>query len=115
MTEEVSSNKVLSVSLADKGVLHSAYMPFIKQGGLFVSTNNEYQLGDEIVILLQLIDDPEKHSIQGKVIWITPKCAQGGRPAGIGLQFNDEGQGVRNKIETYLAGTLQADRRTDTL
>jgi len=108
-------SKVLSVAFNDKANLYSAYMPFIKQGAIFIHTNDEYQLGDEVFVLLQLLNDPEQHSVAGKVIWITPKCAQGGRRAGIGLQFNMEGQVARGKIETLLAGALNSERRGDTL
>ena len=52
----------------------------------------------------------------GKIIWITPKGAQGNRAAGIGVQFSDMDNGAaRNKIETYLAGALNSDRTTHTM
>ncbi len=52
----------------------------------------------------------------GKIIWITPVGAEGNRAAGIGVQFSNQDGGVaRNKIETYLAGALKADRPTHTM
>jgi type IV pilus assembly protein PilZ len=52
----------------------------------------------------------------GKVVWITPKGAQGNRTCGVGLQFTDKDGGpARKKIETYLAGTSQSDRATHTM
>ena len=53
----------------------------------------------------------------GKVIWITPTGAQGNRTAGIGVQFTDsaEGETVKGRIETLLAGTLNADKPTNTM
>ena len=54
--------------------------------------------------------------IPGKVVWITPQGAAGNRKAGIGVQFSDQdGGNARNKIETYLAGALDADRPTHTI
>jgi len=53
--------------------------------------------------------------VAGKVVWVTPKGAQGSRAAGIGVQFNNEDDTVRKQIETYLAGTLESDRPTYTL
>jgi type IV pilus assembly protein PilZ len=43
--------------------------------------------------------------------------AQGARTAGIGVQFadNNEGEAVKSKIETLLAGTLNADKPTQTM
>lgn len=107
---------ILSLSIKDKNALYAAYMPHVKNGGLFVPTTNEYKLGDQVFILLNLMEEPEKIPVVGKVIWITPRGAQGNRTAGIGLQFTDkDGGAARNKIETYLAGTLESDRPTHTL
>lgn len=107
---------ILSLAFKDKAALYASYMPFVKNGGLFVTTNKSYQLGDEVFILLSLMDEPEKFPVAGRIIWITPKGAQGNRLAGIGVQFSElDGGAARNKIETYLAGLLQAERETHTM
>lgn len=107
---------ILSLTIKDKSSLYSAYMPFIKNGGLFIPTNKNYQIGDEVFMLLSLMDDPEKIPVAGRIVWYTPKGAQGNRVAGIGVQFSDQDDGaVRNKIEGYLAGALKSDRRTHTM
>ncbi|MEZ5525691.1 MAG: PilZ domain-containing protein [Pseudomonadales bacterium] len=108
-------NGILSLTIKDKAVLYAAFMPFIKGGGLFIPTNKRYKLGAEVFILLSLMDEPEKLPIAGKVVWITPKGAQGSRAAGIGIQFNNEDDTVLRKIEAYLAGALESDRPTYTL
>lgn len=82
-------NGILSLTIKDKSVLYAAYMPFIRNGGLFIPTNKNYKLGDEVFMLLNLMEEPEKIPVAGKVVWITPKGAQGNRAAGIGVQFND--------------------------
>lgn len=105
-------NGILSLTIKDKSVLYAAYMPFIRNGGLFIPTNKNYKLGDEVFMLLNLMEEPEKIPVAGKVVWITPKGAQGNRAAGIGVQFNDGDNTARNKIETYLAGALKSDRPT---
>ena len=108
-------NGILSLTIKDKSVLYAAYMPFVKHGGLFIPTNKNYRLGDEGFMLLNLMDEPEKIPVAGKVIWVTPKGAQGNRAAGIGVQFSDQDNTARSKIETYLAGALQSDRPTHTM
>ena len=108
-------NGILSLTIKDKSVLYAAYMPFIKNGGLFIPTSKQYQLGDEVFMLLKLMDEPEKIPVAGKVVWVTPKGAQGNKVAGVGVQFNDEDDIVRNKIETYLAGAIKSDRMTHTM
>ena len=107
---------ILSLTIKDKSALYAAYMPFVKGGGLFIPTKKEYQLGDEVFMLLTLMDDPEKIPVAGKIVWITPVGAQGNRAAGIGVQFSDQDDGAaRNKIEGYLAGALDSDRPTHTM
>lgn len=107
---------ILSLSIKDKHALYAAYMPHIRHGGLFVPTSSSYHLGDEVFMLLNLMEEAEKLPIVGKVVWITPHGAQGNRTAGVGLQFSDKDGGpARAKIETYLAGALESDRPTHTL
>jgi len=118
MNEPVNSgprNGILSLTIKDKSVLYAAYMPFIKNGGLFIPTNKSYKLGDEVFMLLNLMDEAEKIPVAGKVTWITPKGAQGNRASGVGVQFNDGDNTARNRIETHLAGALKSDRPTHTM
>ena len=106
---------ILSPVMKDKAVLYAAYMPFLQGGGLFIPSTKSYKLGDDVFMLLALMDEPEKLPVAGKVVWITPKGAQGNRTAGIGVQFNDPDNTVQRKIETYLAGSLESDRATYTM
>ena len=55
-------NGILSLTIRDKAVLYAAYMPFVQNGGLFIPTNKSYSLGDEVFMLLSLMDEPEKHT-----------------------------------------------------
>ncbi|MBA1332741.1 pilus assembly protein PilZ [Candidatus Endoriftia persephone str. Guaymas] len=107
---------ILSLTIKDKNALYAAYMQFVKNGGLFIPTSKKYNLGDEVFMLLTLMDEAERIPVAGKIIWITPIGAEGNRASGIGVQFSDQdGGAARNKIETILAGTLKSDRPTHTL
>ena len=107
---------ILTLNIKDKSALYVAYMPFVKNGGLFIPTNKEYRLGDEVFILLTLMDSAERLPVAGKVVWVTPKGAQGKRAQGIGVQFSSQDQGgTLRKIEAQLAGALGADRPTHTM
>lgn len=110
-----ASNGIISLSIKDKAVLYAAYMPFVKNGGLFVPTTKQYKMGDEVFILLTLMDEPEKIPVAGKIVWLTPNGAQGNRAAGIGVQFNGQDDTALHKIETYLAGSLESGRPTHTM
>jgi type IV pilus assembly protein PilZ len=110
-----SRSGILSLTIKDKAVLYAAYMPFIQGGGLFIPTSKQYQLGEEVFMLLKLMEEPEKIPAAGKIVWITPKGAQGNKVAGIGVQFTGEETMAKDKIETYLAGALSSDRLTHTM
>ena len=108
---------ILSLSIKDKGALYAAYMPFVKNGGLFIPTNKTYKIGEEVYMLLSLMEDPAKIPVSGKVIWVTPQGAHGGRAQGVGVQFaaNESGNAARNKIEGFLGGALKSTRPTHTM
>ncbi|MCC5856815.1 MAG: PilZ domain-containing protein [Ectothiorhodospiraceae bacterium] len=113
---------VLNLTIQDKAALYKAYMPYVKGGGLFVPLKNgdpiqdSYRLGDDVFVLVSLQFENEKVPVVGKVIWITPRGAQGNRSAGIGLQFSDRDNGAaRAKFENLLAGSLEAERPTHTM
>lgn len=107
---------MLSLAIKEKAALYAAYMPFVKGGGLFIPTNKSFKVGDEVFMLLSLLDDPVKLKVVGHVIWLTP-VTQGSRPQGIGVQFSDKdgGNEARNKIEGLLGGALKSARPTHTM
>ena len=112
----MSQPGILTLNIKDKSALYVSYMPFVKNGGLFIPTNKEYSLGDEVFMLLTLMEEKEKMPIAGRIVWVTPRGAQGNRTAGIGVQFSPQDGGTtQKKIETLLAGALGADRPTHTM
>ena len=107
---------ILSLNIKDKSALYAAYMPFVKNGVLVIPTNKPYRLGDEVFMLLTLMDEKDKLPVAGRIVWVTPRGAQGNRTAGIGVQFSELDKGAtRNKIETHLAAALKSERQTHTL
>ena len=117
-TDQNAANKpgVLSLAIKEKSALYAAFMPYVKGGGLFIPTNKAFKIGEEVFMLLSLVDDPMKLKVVGKVIWITPS-PQANRPQGIGVQFSekDGGTEVKNKIEALLGGALKTNRATHTM
>ncbi|RMD70689.1 MAG: pilus assembly protein PilZ [Gammaproteobacteria bacterium] len=113
---ETPRQGMLSLAIKSKEDLYKAYMPFVKNGGLFIPTTKPYQLGDEIFMIITLPEENQKLPVAGKVVWITPLGASGNRVPGIGVQFStlDKGE-TRKKIEAYLAALLQSDRPTLTM
>ena len=106
----------ISCLIKDTDDLYQAYMPFIENGGLFIKTAENHQLGDLVLIRLQLLEDPAIYLLKTKVVWLSPDNSQAHTLFGIGVQFLDDDKGqVRSKIETYLAGKLNASHPTLTL
>lgn len=107
---------VLSLAIKEKAALYASYMPYVKGGGLFIPTAKPYNMGDEVFMLLSLLEDPHKLKVVGQVVWIT-NAAQTNRPQGIGVQFSEKDGGVeaKNKIEALLGGALKSTRPTHTM
>jgi type IV pilus assembly protein PilZ len=107
---------VLSLAIKEKVALYAAYMPFLAGGGLFIPTNKSFKMGEEVFMLLSLLDDPVKLKVVGHVVWIAP-TTQGNKPQGIGVQFSEKngGQEARNKIEALLGNVLRSSRPTHTM
>jgi type IV pilus assembly protein PilZ len=108
---------ILSLSIQDKQALYRSYMPFVQGGGLFVPSTKEFRLGDEVFLLLTVMEFEERLPIPGKVVWITPQGAAGNRKAGIGVQFADtpDGAHARTVIESHLASSLKSNKSTHTM
>ncbi len=107
---------VISLAIKDKTMLHSSYMPFVKGGGIFIPTDKTFELGDEVFLLLTMLDDPERFAITGKVIWINHRTTPGSRQMGVGIQFGGvEGANLQKKVESQLAGYIRAEQPTNTM
>ena len=108
---------VISLNLRGKTALYSAWMPFLKGGGLFMESKREHKLGDEILIVLSFLDEPVKIPLSGTVSWINPAHAHGNRPQGVGIRLPDNpiGQELKKKIEGILAPVIKSERPTSTL
>lgn len=107
---------VVQLAIREKAALYAAYMPFVEGGGLFVPTTRSVHLGDELYLILSLMDDPNKIPVTGKVVWVTP-AGTPQRQQGLGVQFSkdDSGAQARARIEDLLGGALKANRPTHTI
>ncbi len=108
---------VIQLVFRDKTALYAAYIPIMSEGGLFVPTTRDYRLGDDIYLLLTLPDDPQRYPVAGKVGWITPANASGGRTQGVGVRFpaDEKTRALKLKIEEILGTTVSSNKPTQTL
>lgn len=109
------NTNMLSVTMDDIAVLHTAYMPFVAGGGIFIPTTPRHELGDEVFVLLGLPGDPNRIPVAGRVVWITPEGARGGKVPGIGVRFDDRDDLVRRRIDEMLTAADLGERETYTL
>lgn len=116
-SDDSARPSVLALNIREAAALHAAFIPQLRNGGIFIPTNRKFRVGEEVFMLISLPEDPARLPLTGKVAWITPEGAQGKRVQGIGVQFGSDeaGQSVRRKIEAILAGANQGDKPTHTL
>lgn len=106
---------MIALTIKDKVVLHNYYMPFLQNGGLFIANRTEYEIGDDVFILLNLMDESEKIPVAGKVVWIAKKGVKSPHTPGVGVQFSDPDNVAKDKIETYLVGSIGSANATATM
>jgi type IV pilus assembly protein PilZ len=107
----------MSLTIRERSGLYAAYMPFLQNGGIFIPGNRPCQLGEEVFLLLSLMQDEARYPVAGKVAWITPARATGNRTQGVGVRFpsDDKTQQLKMRIEQILGAHLASDRPTQTL
>ncbi len=108
---------VIQLVFRERGALYAAYMPMFSEGGIFVPTTRDYKLGEDIYLLLSLPDDPQRYPVAGKVGWITPANASGGRTQGVGVRFpaDEKSRALRQRIEEALGTSISSVKPTQTI
>jgi len=112
-----SRPSVIQLVFRERGALYAAYMPMFSEGGIFVPTTRDYKLGEDIYLLLSLPDDPQRYPVAGKVGWITPANASGGRTQGVGVRFpsDEKSRALRQRIEEALGTSISSVKPTQTI
>jgi type IV pilus assembly protein PilZ len=108
---------VIQLSIKEKAALYAAYIPMFTEGGVFIPTTREYALGDDVYVLLSLPEDVQRYPVAGKVAWVTPAKASGGRTQGVGILFpkDEKSRILKLKIEEILGSHLASERPTQTV
>jgi type IV pilus assembly protein PilZ len=115
--QAVSRPAVIQLVFKEKGALYAAYIPSLREGGVFVPTSRDYRLGEDIYLLLTLPDDPQRYPVAGKVVWLTPANASGGRTQGVGVCFpaDEKSRVLRMRIEQALGTAISSSKPTQTI
>ena len=112
-----SRPSVIQLVFREKAALYAAYMPLLTDGGLFVPTTRGYKLGEDIYLLLTLPEDPQRYPVAGKVAWVTPANASGGRTQGVGVRFpgDEKTRLLKLKIEEILGTSISSAKPPQTI
>ena len=105
---------IVNLVIKDLDELYACYMPVVTNGGLFIESTQQHKLGDEVFVVLDLLSEPDKFPLSGKVVWVTPQGVGSNRKSGFAIQLPEENRELVNKIETHLAGRLNSDKLTHT-
>lgn len=99
---------ILNYTIRDPLELNLSYMPFLKEGGLFIPTPQSYPLGTKVILELQLPGRKEVKRIEGKVVWLTPKNALHHVSSGVGIQFmGDNAKAIKSELEAALDTSIE--------
>jgi type IV pilus assembly protein PilZ len=114
------SNKkptVLSFAVKSKTALHACFIPWMRGTALFMPAAPILNLGDPVLVLISLLDEPTRIPAAGKVAWVSPANVHGNRPPGIGVRFDDDPamKDLRARIEQVLGTSVQSSKSTHTL
>ena len=113
----VARPSIVQLVIKEKGELYAAYIPLFKEGGIFIATNRDYKLGDDVYILLTLPDETQRHPVTGKVAWITPAQTAGNQTQGVGVRFptDEKSRVLKARIEEVLGSHLGSNKPTYTI
>lgn len=113
-----SKSKLPIIPLRFKSLnqLYKSYMPWLKNGGLFLPTSKRFEMGQEILMMVVLPELPDKFPAAGVVSWVCPQNTTGHNKPGVGVEFTDqEGMTLRLRIDGMLGEQLKSGAPTYTL
>ncbi len=99
----------LQHAFSDLQSLKRAFMPFVVNGGIFIPTQNSYQLGDFVKAIITLPETNHDYTFTGEVIWISPKSSN--NHSGIGITCSGEEGHAFKKATMEMLSDLKGSER----
>jgi type IV pilus assembly protein PilZ len=90
----------IEIKFREKGSFVRSYMLNVNNGGLFLKTDKPLAIDAEVTMRIQLPDDQETMTIEGRVVWTNQKSKV--FPAGMGLQFTKILPEHQEKIKIFV-------------
>lgn len=117
-TPQTARIRPQNITIDDKKELYKCYLPFIKDGGIFipfgedVNADNIYP-GMSILLLLTVIEPKNRVSISAKVVWIQKTGSVKGY--GISLGTGAPAKSLKDYIEMTVSDLAQKKEPTYTI
>lgn len=107
-----------NITIDDKKDLYKCYLPFIKDGGIFIPFNDDVTAeniypGMTILLLLTVIEPKNRVTISGKVVWIQKSGAVKGY--GVSLGSSVPAKSLKDYIEMTVSDLAQKKEPTYTI
>ena len=99
---QTTSSGIYYLHFQDPETIVSAYMPYLRNGGIFIPGKMDFQLGSQIFLMLRFMDEPGQIALTATVVWINAAQGKQEREQGIGVRFDDRESKARGKLENYL-------------
>lgn len=105
--------KELSVIFKNKEELYKSYMGFLINGGIFVLTDDVFEINDKVLLNIQLEEGGDFYKLKTEVVWKNTN-----KNIGVGLAFmhDDLSIIIKEQIESILGNDfLNSETSTYTM
>jgi len=82
--------KKITATIANLEQLKSAYLPFLVNGGVLVPSEADHEIGNDVLVELNLFCCNEPLDFSGKIVWTSPSNMHTEAMLGTGIEFSDE-------------------------
>jgi uncharacterized protein (TIGR02266 family) len=90
----------IEIKFRENGSFLRSYMLNVTNGGLFLKTEKPLCIDAEVTMQIQLPDDNENMTVEGRVVWTNIKSKT--FPAGMGIQFTKIMPEHQEKIKAFV-------------
>ena len=107
---------IVNCQIPDVTTLYSSYLPFVKNGALYIRASQPKALGEDVFVAVGLPDLDQRLPLNGKVVWVNYRNSAL-RPSGYAVQFGEDSGAakIKNHIQQLLSSTAGSDKPTFTL
>jgi type IV pilus assembly protein PilZ len=95
----------IEIKFREKGSFLRSYMLNVNNGGLFLKTEKPLAIDAEVTMQIQLPDDKEVMTVEGRVVWTNSKSKA--FPLGMGIQFTKIMPEHQEKVKAFVNANLK--------